>query len=1015
MFVTKYFTNYKQKQFTMQKLLFRTLLLLVALIITNHTKAQNVIEVPYTNFSNAPKVDGLIDSLWNNVPMEKLSVAFSNESVSFTVSSTLQATWDNQNIYVLVSVFDDDFYPASEANLASWQADKVELYFDVNDTILDGKGPSQGTYAAAGHYQVTSPFAGTNDAILTPHTFAYSVSSDSSSYFCEYAIPFSSLINNNGNEVDPYIIDTIGFDATIIDLDEIGKGKTTDIKQRKNWNNDGAVAESWVSLDNCGRMVFTGGQQCDTSYNTTITAEILLGDSLEFYGNYYKESGIYVQDFFTELGCDSTITLELNVFEGKLATIDYTAYTKSPIVDGNIDTLWNNVPKYEINTPFNNENVSFNAVATWQATWDNQNVYMLITVPDDNFLPHTDTTLASWLADKVEVFFDVNDTIIDGGAPSPYNTNKAGHYQFAPGYDEIGENKPSNHEFAFKVSPNDDTYICEYAFPFSSMRNKEGIILNPYSNDTIGFDITIIDLDEKGYPNDSIRQRVNWNTDARYGESWNNMDNCGRLVFKGGYECTPIDTIYWIDTLASNEVYEFFGKTLYTEGVYNKTIVTELGCDSVYNLTLYVEYDSTTQIEYIPNFKPAVDGDIEEIWNAIPRKVIDVPFYTETVSFTGNATWRSVWNDSSLFILVSIPDDNFHPHYDAGTETWGADKPELYFDVNDNIIDGGGPDWEPGHYLFSPAFNAIGDNAPKDIKFGFSVENDAFYVCEYEIPFSVLIDDSGNALNPILKKHFGFDITIIDLDEFGKGENANRGRINYSNPVSDGVSDSWSIMDASAQMELVGYNCENMDTTKLDETICAGESVQFGSEILFESGIYYRTVLSQYYCDSVIELTLIVNEVEVGISQNDEILTADASNAEYQWVNCSGGNYSVINEATSQSFTVTESGDYAVIVTQNNCSDTSDCTSVTIQSIDSKSTNNIKLYPNPVSNKLNFDFNTAFSEANIEVYNAIGTLITTKVVQSESNYIDISNLNNGIYIVRIAINGNIFNYQVIKH
>jgi alpha-tubulin suppressor-like RCC1 family protein len=81
----------------------------------------------------------------------------------------------------------------------------------------------------------------------------------------------------------------------------------------------------------------------------------------------------------------------------------------------------------------------------------------------------------------------------------------------------------------------------------------------------------------------------------------------------------------------------------------------------------------------------------------------------------------------------------------------------------------------------------------------------------------------------------------------------------------------------------------------------------------------------------------------------DSAITANNSNAtSYQWFNCITS--TIIDGETGQSFTATEDGTYAVIITENGCSDTSDC--VIISHIGIAEAGNIEmvLYPNPTSN-----------------------------------------------------------------
>ena len=78
-------------------------------------------------------------------------------------------------------------------------------------------------------------------------------------------------------------------------------------------------------------------------------------------------------------------------------------------------------------------------------------------------------------------------------------------------------------------------------------------------------------------------------------------------------------------------------------------------------------------------------------------------------------------------------------------------------------------------------------------------------------------------------------------------------------------------------------------------------------------------------CDSIISLDLTINPIPNNdVSQNDNTLTATQTVASYQWVDCDNENAIIIGEI-NQSFTTTSTGNYAVIVTINECGITSEC------------------------------------------------------------------------------------------
>jgi hypothetical protein len=82
-------------------------------------------------------------------------------------------------------------------------------------------------------------------------------------------------------------------------------------------------------------------------------------------------------------------------------------------------------------------------------------------------------------------------------------------------------------------------------------------------------------------------------------------------------------------------------------------------------------------------------------------------------------------------------------------------------------------------------------------------------------------------------------------------------------------------------------------------------------------GFSCRNVISSFEFNMVTQ----VNEITI---------QADVADVQYNWVDCNNNFQSVLGE-TNQSFVATSNGDYAVIVNQNGCVDTSDC--ITINSV----------------------------------------------------------------------------------
>jgi hypothetical protein len=115
--------------------------------------------------------------------------------------------------------------------------------------------------------------------------------------------------------------------------------------------------------------------------------------------------------------------------------------------------------------------------------------------------------------------------------------------------------------------------------------------------------------------------------------------------------------------------------------------------------------------------------------------------------------------------------------------------------------------------------------------------------------------------------------------------------------------------------------------TFVSASICPGGSYDLNGQILTAPGVYSTTYVTGGACDSVVNLTLNVVQVNTNVVQNGVALTCLNGSAQWQWLDCDNG-YAVIPGATFQSYTAAENGSYAVRVTANGCVDTSACFSV---------------------------------------------------------------------------------------
>jgi hypothetical protein len=78
------------------------------------------------------------------------------------------------------------------------------------------------------------------------------------------------------------------------------------------------------------------------------------------------------------------------------------------------------------------------------------------------------------------------------------------------------------------------------------------------------------------------------------------------------------------------------------------------------------------------------------------------------------------------------------------------------------------------------------------------------------------------------------------------------------------------------------------------------------------------------------------------------------------------------------------------------------CTNVATTSLISKSTNKIKIYPNPATTILNIE--GLKINSTIQILNAKGKVILSKVIEDENTTVDVSELSNGIYFIHFSNN-----------
>lgn len=181
-------------------------------------------------------------------------------------------------------------------------------------------------------------------------------------------------------------------------------------------------------------------------------------------------------------------------------------------------------------------------------------------------------------------------------------------------------------------------------------------------------------------------------------------------------------------------------------------------------------------------------------------------------------------------------------------------------------------------------------------------------------------------------------------------------------------------------------------------------------------GSYDVTITDAGGCDDI--TTVNVPEVNVGVTFERPTLFADFDDATtYQWYDCD--NDILLSGETFQDFTPADPGNYAVIVTYQNCTDTSGCHYIAYTSAEDKTKDaaQVNVYPNPNNGLFNVSFDgSASGLVKLELFDLNGKLIQSREIQNPGNgyvhQIDEA-LASGMYILKVLQSENASLHRVV--
>ncbi|QTY25897.1 LamG-like jellyroll fold domain-containing protein [Flavobacterium sp. CS20] len=165
------------------------------------------------------------------------------------------------------------------------------------------------------------------------------------------------------------------------------------------------------------------------------------------------------------------------------------------------------------------------------------------------------------------------------------------------------------------------------------------------------------------------------------------------------------------------------------------------------------------------------------------------------------------------------------------------------------------------------------------------------------------------------------------------------------------------------------------------------------------SGTYYVSETNLDGCESertAVQVTVnSVPEPTISYNSTTESLETGVFDT-YQWY--FEGN--LIEGATEQTYQPSVNGIYTVVVTNNNCENSSiefDLTTLSVKDFKV----NIGLYPNPASSEITLSYNGVdTNQVKLYIYDITGKLISTSPINQTVQTIDVNNLMDGVYLFR---------------
>lgn len=193
-------------------------------------------------------------------------------------------------------------------------------------------------------------------------------------------------------------------------------------------------------------------------------------------------------------------------------------------------------------------------------------------------------------------------------------------------------------------------------------------------------------------------------------------------------------------------------------------------------------------------------------------------------------------------------------------------------------------------------------------------------------------------------------------------------------------------------------------TEQISVSICNGETYisPSGNSSWMQAGTYFDTLTSLVSgCDSILEIDLDLIILDNTASQQDNTLSANQSNAAYQWLDCNG--FTEVMGETNSVFNPLTNGDYAVEVTFQGCIDTSACTPITTIGLNENNLSRgiVSIFPNPTNGIVTIQIQSG-NDAKYTLFDTKGRVVQFGEIPSPISTLNFTTCEAGQYILHVT-------------